>query len=81
MSDSQSRVFDAIRVGMSVRDVSDRRVGMVAAVEDSKVRVDVETGSAWLSGDVIFTVERGVVTLLCSRKSLKQYIVTPPLAS
>jgi hypothetical protein len=81
MSDSQSRVFDAIRVGMSVRDVSDRRVGMVAAVGDSKVRVDVETGSAWLSGDVIFTVERGVVTLLCSGKSLKQYIVTPPLAS
>jgi hypothetical protein len=81
MSDSQSRVFDAIRVGMSVRDVSDRRVGMVAAVGDSAVRVDVETGSAWLSGDVIFTVERGVVTLLCSRKSLKQYIVTPPLAS
>jgi hypothetical protein len=81
MPDNQERVFDRIRVGMSVRDISDRRVGMVAAVEGTIVRVDCANGSAWLSADVIFTVDQEVVTLLCSKTGLQRYVVHPPLAS
>ena len=81
MPDNQGQVFDRIRIGMSVRDISDHRVGMVAGLEGAIVRVDCASGSAWLSADVIFTVEQDVVTLLCSKRGLERYIVHPPLAS
>lgn len=80
MPDNQERLFERIRVGMNVCDISDHTVGAVAGIDGGNVQVDCANATAGVSADVIFTIGRDMVTLQCSASGMERYIAQAELA-
>lgn len=65
-------------VGFRVMAMNHRVVGEVSGVMSHAFAVRLANGrSAWLSRDVIFTVDDGLVTLVCNAPRLAAYLAMP----
>lgn len=62
------------RTGDHVYFMSGRYLGKVEAVRDRAFRVVSDQDAQWLETRVVFTVERGRVTLICEADGLGNYL-------
>jgi hypothetical protein len=65
----------ALAVGLPVAALSGRTLGTIAELSGTGFRVAGDN-DVWLPLDVVFTVDRGRVTLICEREGLHRYALT-----
>ena len=71
--------MDKPRVGDEVVGPSLSRVGRVVEVAGDLFLLAIPDGTRlWLSPDTIFTVDGGLITLICERGHVRDYQVRPP---
>lgn len=70
-----SSELNRIRPGQRVTFMSGTPFGRVADVRGDLVRIDAGRTSVWVTTDAVFTVENDVVSLVCERRGLADYVV------
>ncbi|MCC7363957.1 MAG: hypothetical protein IT303_06265 [Dehalococcoidia bacterium] len=64
-------------IGERVAATSGRPIGVVIQVRPDCFHVAMPGNDAWLTRDAVFTIEEGVVTLVCEPERLCAYTVIP----
>lgn len=49
--------------------------GTIGSIREDVVRIDAASLQVWVSTEAIFTVEGSIVTLVCERRGLADYVV------
>lgn len=70
-----SHELEGLRPGQRVTFMSGAPFGTVGEVREDRVRIVAASTSVWVSSDAIFTVDGNIVTLVCERRGLADYIV------
>jgi hypothetical protein len=65
-------------VGASVVSISGRRLGLVAEVSGDAFCLEQQQERIWLGAEAIFTVDAGVVSLICESEGVSKLAVPPP---
>ncbi len=65
------------QAGEEVVGPSLARIGLIAAVQGDRFQVLLPDGrKLWLRNDIVFTVDSGLVTLICEANHLEHYAVS-----
>lgn len=67
--------LNRIRPGQRVTFMSGTPFGTVGDVRGDLVRIDAGRTSIWVTSDAIFTVEGDIVSLVCERRGISDYVV------
>ena len=71
-----SHELERLQPGQRVLFMSGALFGTVGDVHGDLVRIDAgSTTTVWVSTDAIFTVEGNLVTLVCERRGLPDYVI------